>query len=202
MKVFGIGLNKTGTTTLARCFRILGFCHTSCDLELTRAYQRGHLRPLFDHAGQFDSFEDWPWPLVYEEMDRRYENTKFILTQRSDAEAWYDSLKRHALRTGPTEYREIVYGHSMPFGKREEHLRMYHRHNEAVQNYFSDRPEDLLVACWEKDGWEKLCSFLSKDVPTKAFPHANKGRSRFLSALSYAKGYLQYQLLGERWPLG
>ena len=29
MKIFGTGLNKTGTTTLGRCFKILGFSHQS-----------------------------------------------------------------------------------------------------------------------------------------------------------------------------
>lgn len=193
MKVFGVGLNKTGTTTLARCLRILGFEHTSCSLELTRQYQRGNLQRLFEHADQFESFEDWPWPLVYKEMDRRYDNAKFILTCRSSADKWFDSLWRHALRTGPTEFRDIAYGHTMPLGKKEEHIAAYRRHNRTVREYFSDRPELLLEICWADDGWNKLCSFLDVGIPAQEVPHENKGRSQLTSLLSYTKGYLKYR---------
>jgi hypothetical protein len=51
---------------------------------------------------------------VYKELDQRYDHAKFILTRRANASVWFNSLKRHALRTGPTEFREIAYGHSMP----------------------------------------------------------------------------------------
>jgi hypothetical protein len=119
MKVFGIGLNKTGTTTLAACLQELGFRHTSCNLELTRNAAGGNLTPIFEHADQYESFEDWPWPLIYKELDQKYEDAKFILTRRTDASAWFSSLKRHALRTGPTEYREVAYGYPMPLGKEQ-----------------------------------------------------------------------------------
>jgi hypothetical protein len=40
--------------------------------------------------------------------------------------------------------------------------------------YFKDRPEDLLVIDFTKgEEWEKLCSFLRKDIPTEDFPHYN-----------------------------
>ncbi len=37
MKVFGIGLNKTGTTTLGLCLQHWGFRHKSYDLALSPA---------------------------------------------------------------------------------------------------------------------------------------------------------------------
>ena len=195
MKVFGIGLNKTGTTTLSACLRELGFRHTSCDLALTRAADRGDLSPIFEHADQYESFEDWPWPLVYKQLDQRYDDAKFILTRRPNASVWFSSLKRHALRTGPTEYRQIAYGHSMPLGKREEHVAVYRRHNQDVRDYFSERRDDLLEICWEEgDGWEELCAFLDQPKPDDPLPHKKKGRSEFLSRLSYAKNVIQYTL--------
>jgi hypothetical protein len=44
-----------------------------------------------------------------------------------------------------------------------------------VIDYFADKPDKLLVICWEnKDGWNKLCDFLNKSVPKVPFPHLNK----------------------------
>jgi hypothetical protein len=195
MKVFGIGLNKTGTTTLAACLQELGFRHTSCNLDLTRSADRGELAPILEHADQYESFEDWPWPLVYKELDQRYEHAKFILTRRANASVWFNSLKRHALRTGPTEYREIAYGYPMPLGKKEEHIAVYRRHNRDVREYFSGRRGDLLEICWEEgDEWDELCAFLKRPKPDKPLPHEKRGRSEFLSTLSYVKNVVQYTL--------
>jgi hypothetical protein len=197
MKVFGIGLNKTGTTSLAACLQELGFQHTSCDLELTRCAHRGDLDPIFQRVDRFESFEDWPWPLVYKEMDRRHDDAKFILTRRSEESVWFSSLKRHALRTGPTEYREIAYGHPMPLGKKEEHIAVYRRHNQGVREHFSERADALLEICWEEgDGWDELCTFLDKPHPGKPLPHKKKGRSELLSTLSYVKNVVRHTLFG------
>ncbi|WP_251964090.1 sulfotransferase family protein [Salinibacter ruber] len=199
MKVFGIGLNKTGTSTLAACLQELGFRHTSCNWELTKAVQRKNLSPVFEHADRYESFEDWPWPLIYEELDQRYDEAKFILTRRASPEVWFSSLKRHALRTGPTKYRKIAYGHEMPLGKKQEHIRQYRAHNSAVRRHFEDREEKLLEVCWEEgDAWTELCEFVGRSVPNADFPHEKKGRSKLASYLSYARGYVRYQLLG-RW---
>lgn len=195
MKVFGIGLNKTGTTTLASCFQMLGFKHASCNLELTRCAARNELAPVFRHADKHESFEDWPWPLVYRAMDERYEGAKFILTRRVNPEKWFDSLYRHALRTGPTKYRQVAYGHSMPVGYKSSHIETYTRHNQEVREYFRNRPNKMVEICWEEgDGWDKLCSFLGLEAPEGEIPHRNKGKSRIWSMLSYLKGYVKHQV--------
>lgn len=184
MKVFGIGLNKTGTTTLKVCLEKIGYKVKGCDLELTRCATKSNLESIYETVRQYDGFQDWPWPLVYEEIDQRYPNSKFILTTRSDSETWFQSLKKHANRTGPTEYRKLVYGHEMPHGRKEHHIEIYKRHNEEVLNYFKGRDDDLLTVCWETGtGWEELCGFLDADIPDVPLPHAKKSPDR--------KSYLQ-----------
>lgn len=174
MKVFGVGMNKTGTTTLGECLNRLGFRHHSFDLELTRAVDEGDLRPVFQVADEYDSFEDWPWPLIYEELDTRYPDARFILTTRKDSATWFNSLKRHADRTGPTAFREIVYGHPMPHGHESEHVQRYEQHNANVRAYFDGR-DDLLEVCWEEQAeWEPICEFLDRPIPGSSFPHANE----------------------------
>jgi hypothetical protein len=175
MKVFGIGLNKTGTTTLGLCLKHFGYRHTSSDVTLARHVGRGELEPVFAHADRYDSFEDWPWPLIYRELDTRYPGSKFVLTTRRDAETWLKSLKNHALLTGPTEFREIAYGYPMPHGREAEHIERYERHNREVREYFAGRPEDLLELCWETgSGWKELCGFLGQEVPDLPVPHSNR----------------------------
>ncbi|NOX62729.1 MAG: hypothetical protein GXP42_12405 [Chloroflexi bacterium] len=168
-------MNKTGTTSLGLCLQQLGFRHTSFDLDLLRAYCQGDVERLFQVADAYDSFEDWPWPLAFRELDERYPQAKFILTVRKDSETWLRSLLSHAKRTGPTEARKLVYGYAMPQGHEIEHIRIYETHNAEVQRHFQDRPDKLLVVCWETgSGWPELGRFLGVETPSGPIPHANK----------------------------
>ena len=176
MKVFGIGLNKTGTKTLRLCFEHFGFRHTSVNRELTHCVDRGELERVFEFAERYDSFEDWPWPLIYRQLDARFPGSKFILTTRESADKWLRSLKRHAPLTRTTECRQIAYGYPMPHGHEVEHRAIYEHHNRAVREYFRHRRGDFLEVCWEAgDGWKELCGFLGQEIPDIPFPHANPG---------------------------
>lgn len=177
MKVFGIGLNKTGTTTLATCLQALGFRHSSCDPGLLKQVAMGELESLFAVVEAHDSFEDWPYPLVFEALDQRFPGSRFILTRRSSADRWLASLSAHALRTDPfigTRCRSLAYGYPYPQLNPQAHLQLYTQHLDRVRAYFRDRPQDLLEVCWEdQDGWASLCGFLGLPVPEATFPHAN-----------------------------
>ena len=175
MKIIGIGLNKTGTTTLGVCLRQWGFKHISCNKEAFDLWKTGDYPALLKWVEAFDSFEDWPWPLIYREIDQAFPGCKFILTRRKDEKTWFKSLCKHAERTGPTEFRKRIYGYEMPEGHEAEHIRFYRAHNEAVRTYFEQRPGDLLEVCWEEgDGWRELAGFLGYPLPDIPFPHANK----------------------------
>lgn len=176
-KVFGIGLNKTGTTTLGECLKVLGFSHASRSRKLLEDVRvRNDLTDVFRTVDRFDSFEDWPYPLIYRELDERYPNSKFILTVRKDKFIWLESLKKHSLRTRPLSHsRALAYGFHYPFGHEREHVDLYEHHNKKVVEYFEDRASDLLVLCWENgDGWPELCAFLGRDQPDLPLPHANR----------------------------
>lgn len=178
MKIFGIGLNKTGTSTLGRCCEILGYRATGysrkllADVRLRNNYSR-----VLQTAKQYDAFEDWPWPLVYEAMDRALPGSKFILTLRKNPEVWLNSLKSHSMRTGPFgQCRRLAYGHKYPHGKEREHIAIYNGHRERVREYFQGRAGDMIELCWESgDGWPELCRFLGVAVPDVPFPHVNQG---------------------------
>ncbi len=175
MKVFGVGLNKTGTTTLGQCFKLLGCRHAPYDRTLLYRLHEGDPEPAFAVADKFETFEDWPWPLMFKQLDARYPDAKFVLTERSSPQKWIDSLKNHSERSGTERVREIAYGHPMPRGHEDELMAFYAAHGRAVREHFVDRPEKLLVSCWETESrWHELCTFVGKDVPETPFPHANQ----------------------------
>ena len=88
-KVVGIGLNKTGTKTLGACLRHWGSDHISCSREGFDLWTAANTETLMHIVERHQSFEDWPWPLVYREIDQRFPGTKFVLTRRTTPEAWF-----------------------------------------------------------------------------------------------------------------
>jgi hypothetical protein len=129
---------------------------------------------LLKIAEQYDSFEDFPWALMYEQFDRKFPGTKFILTRRIDGETWFRSVCNHSRGTGPHEVNRHVYGNELPYGQQAEYIAIYEHHMSEVRAYFKDRPEDFLEVCWEEgDGWSEICGFLGFDVPDMPFPHCN-----------------------------
>ncbi len=177
-KVFGIGLNKTGTTTLGQCGRILGLRCTSCNRTLLEDFRlRSDLSRIISVVEANDLFEDWPWPLLYRELDRLFPGCKFILTVRADETRWLKSISQHSLRTNPFKHcRKLAYGFSYPFRHEQAYLDFYRTHNQNVREYFADREEDFLEVCWENGyGFGKLCTFLGLPDPGVPVPHANKG---------------------------
>lgn len=182
MKVFGIGWAKTGTTTLGSCLEILGYKHKSQDLDLVYDLKSGNHDRIFSVVDRFDSFEDWPWILLYRELDQRYPGSKFILTVR-DTEKWWRSYRNHIATRGARadirEIRKIIYGFEEDLADKPAYVARYERHNAEVLRYFTDRPDDLLVLNWEQGGgWPELCRFLGKKEPRQKLPHANAGAYR------------------------
>ena len=176
----GVGWAKTGTKTLGECLHHLGYRHQSTRLDLVEHLERGQLEPLFAIADAHDSFEDWPWLLLFRELDERYPGSRFILTVR-DSRRWLRSYRNMLERQGPApadrnRRRRVLYGLPFPDVTDEQLLQRYERHNREVQGWFADRPGQLLVVNWETGaGWRELCRFLGRRVPDVPFPHANQG---------------------------
>ena len=104
VKVIGIGLNKTGTKTMAHHLRTWGLRHRTYDSATTtespsfRLYESGDIDSLMEIVAAHDSCEDWPWPLLFREIDERFPDAKFVLTMRSSSDVWYRSLCNMAVR--------------------------------------------------------------------------------------------------------
>ncbi len=178
-KVFGIGFHKTGTKSLAKALRVLGYEVTGPNNFKDRDIAETYHDVTRDLSAQFDAFQDNPWPLVYREMDRQWPEAKFILTVRESG-AWYASQLEH-FKGGTTPVRELVYGPGQgdPRGNEAHFVQRIELHNLAVRTYFQDRPGKLLeMNITEGDGWEALCGFLGHPVPDRAFPHRNRTQRR------------------------
>ncbi|MFN3218523.1 MAG: sulfotransferase family protein [Acidimicrobiales bacterium] len=170
-----MGLHKTGTSTLGVCMERLGYRNVPFSSALLVDWAAGRTETALQVSDRYDSFQDWPWPLLLTELDARHPGSRFVLTVRADEAAWLGSLAAHAERSRTDRFRRIVYGHPSPVGHEDEHLAFYRAHNERVREHFSGRPDQLLEVCWERgDGWSELCAFLGTDVPPEPFPHGNR----------------------------
>ena len=58
---------------------------------------------------------------------------------------------------------------------KEAIIKHYIESNIQVNNYFQNEKFSFLnIKLVEGEGWEKLCPFLNKAIPSIRFPHANK----------------------------
>ncbi len=183
-KVFCLGFHKTGTTSLRVALETLGYRVTGPNGVKDPDIEKNVLPMAYDLAEKFDAFQDNPWPIIYQELDAKYQGCKFILMLR-DSESWIKSQVRHFGRK-ETPMRKWIYGVGCPEGNEDIYIKRFEDHTREVQNYFKNRPQDLLVMDLAKgDGWDKLCPFLGADIPDVAFPHANKASDREKRAALY-----------------
>jgi 3'-phosphoadenosine 5'-phosphosulfate (PAPS) 3'-phosphatase len=176
-KIFGIGLSKTGTTSLARALEILGY-ETRDYLGITR-YSAGDLSSInLDEINSNDAFTDTPIPSFYKILDLEYPNSKFILTIR-DMDGWLKSCKKQFTQKQADKQNTAsnllfmdLYGCTV-FD--EQKFRYgYENFINDVLHYFKDRPQDLLILdIAAEEGWGKLSPFLGKSIPETPFPKSN-----------------------------
>ena len=177
-KVFGIGLSKTGTTSLARALDIMGY-RTRDYLGVTR-YIAGDLSSVnLEEIDANDAFTDTPIPSFYQQLDQQYPGSKFILTTR-DMDGWLKSCKKQFTERIVARQNEATSQlHTDLYGcfafDPEKYASGYTRHVNGVLEYFKDRPEDLLVVdiCGGEQNWVKLSAFLERPVPDMPFPVTN-----------------------------
>ena len=81
-KIFGVGLTRTGTQSLAKAFNLLGYRFIHQPLE----------NVLF--AGRYQGACDVVVAIHYKKLDRKFPNSKFILTIRNKDD-WLESMKAH-----------------------------------------------------------------------------------------------------------
>ena len=97
--------------------------------------------------------------------DSWLESCEFLFTEKRE-EYGFDESERtqemhHALY-GQNHFSEDIFREA------------FRRHNRQVKEYFSDRPDDLLVIDIAQDEkWTALCPFLGVEHPNEPFPHSH-----------------------------
>lgn len=165
-KVFCIGYNKTGTTTLGESFELLGYNNSSFNKIVWRKlYKKGNIDAIIKYTSKFESFDDLPWLLedMIPILDQKFPHSKFVYLEREESE-WKNSFLK---------WRQKIFGNTpdvdLAWGK-------YKNHEKFVKDYFSGRENKDLITLNVKDpqGMTKLAEFLRKDTDLVSFPHFNK----------------------------
>jgi hypothetical protein len=187
-RVFGVGMQRTGTSSLCEALRILG--HDSAHWEsgewARAVWQEMNMWGRSRTLERFYAACDNPIPLVYRWLDEAYPNSKFVLTVRDEGD-WVRSVERlWSHETNPRRWTWDSDGfshrvHSMIYGQptfdRDAFLERYRQHNAEVMSYFRGRPRDLLVMDMTshlRSRWPELCGLLGVDrIPDVPYPSEN-----------------------------
>jgi Sulfotransferase domain len=200
--VWGIGLTRTGTTSLHRALEILG-------------YQSVHYPTLSQLFHQpLEAATDEPVAVTYKYLDFLHPQSKFVLTEREEDD-WIRSTTGHRKRHfdrhrawSPSEspfnkpgadwiqsqvstilgqgllrdrtvervFTQMTLYETLEFDE-ERFRRGNRRYHDDVTRYFADRPGALLrMRICEGEGWERLCEFLEQKVPKVPFPSLNTAK--------------------------
>ncbi|WP_434036019.1 sulfotransferase family protein [Formosa sp. 4Alg 33] len=182
-KVFCIGLNKTGTSSLHEAFNILGLksVHYKDDHGndikeiILNNYLSGH--DILKGLEAYDAFSDWDQEQytieIFKAFNEQYPGSKFILNTR-DLKGWLDSREKHVknnqIKKRKDPQADIVWLDI----DREAWETQFKKHYQEANAYFKGRTDNFLVFdVINGDGWETLCPFLNVPIPNVPFPKKN-----------------------------
>ena len=132
---------------------------------------------------------DIPAACFAPELIAAYPNAKIILTTRSAA-SWHNSMLRtiHALQSSYVNHFLLLFSDERTrnlsnladliikyyfHGSIQAHgMRVFEEHNEVVRQ-IALRGKRQFLEFKLGDGWEPLCEFLRKPVPSEEFPRVN-----------------------------
>jgi Sulfotransferase domain len=175
-KIFNIGLNRAGTTSLTAALKILGYRAVHFQHQGVRIFDRvrqngARGRRLLDGLEQhYDAFSDFAAHGFFETLDRQYPGSRFILTTR-ELQSWLDSRERKVRKN----LADPNYKHAFTEVKREAWSAQRQAYLARLDRYFAARPADFLIMdITAGEGWDNLCRFLGKPVPEQPFPRLNE----------------------------
>lgn len=201
-KIFCIGRNKTGTTSMAEALRELGYYvapQRPAEL-LLEDWKNKNFKKIINfvrYNGQ--AFQDIPFslPETYKFLDRAFPDSKFILTIRDNAEQWYQSVinfQSKLFGKGNVPIKEDLmnadyvctgwiwkvnrYVYNTPeddIYNKDIFTRHYEDYNNNVIDYFAGRENKLLIInLKEQDAVQKLTTFLGTRKNLSKMPWKNK----------------------------
>ncbi len=103
MKILGVGLSRTGTSSLNEALKILGFnsIHWEQQAPIMDDIVMGVTKnPNFKRFDHVDAVVDIPAAHYYKEIYNAYPELLFILTTRN-IDSWFQSVKWHYGKRNP-----------------------------------------------------------------------------------------------------
>ncbi len=178
MKIFGIGLGRTGTKSLNRALRQLGLnVHHYPDDSITAGeVVSGRPLSLLDRC---DGITDLHAATRFRELDARYPGSKFILTTRP-LPTWLESCRVHFnwYKANPDPQPIAAMSrtlHILAYGQddfdAEAFTKADKRHTRSILDYFHYTANLLRLDIVSGGGWAELCPFLGVPIPERSFPH-------------------------------
>tara|TARA_R110001592_G_scaffold9182_1_gene49013 strand:- start:158 stop:697 length:540 start_codon:yes stop_codon:yes gene_type:complete len=177
MKIFNLGLSKTGTTSFNSLMKELNL-KSIHDTPISE-HTIDEFKKEFTYADCFsgtlahrfkDIYEAWP-------------QAKYILTTRN-TKTWLKSARKHFCEEsgrGMFQFREAVFGTSEIWKLSDEELiHKYNKINEEIKYFFKDKENfmelNFIDSTDKKNLMKKLLNFLEIESDTNLeFPHSNRG---------------------------
>ncbi|QQX76804.1 MULTISPECIES: sulfotransferase [Aequorivita] len=200
-KIFCIGQNKTGTTSLQKFFEDHEFKvgnQPTAEL-LMDDYIARRWKPILKYCESAEVFQDVPFSndFLYVVLDHHFPNAKFILSERDNPEQWYNSItnfhtklfgkdgqvpNKEDLQNANYRYKGFVwksffekYGEVKGDIYKKEHLiSVYEEHNKKVKHYFKNKTNFLVVNLSQPEAIQKLADFINIQPKYEVMPWENK----------------------------
>ena len=180
-KVFCVGLGKTGTRTITKALRMLGYdilTITKAIDPIIESLAAGDDGAFIEAMGEADGANAPRFESHLARIWKAYPTARCIMTTRP-RESMISSSLVHVLWN-----RECNNGGVWDDIQTKGQRRHYDRHHGVVRKFFADKPGLLLeIDFTDGDAWPELCSFLETAVPDKRFPHVNRGVDKLLELL-------------------
>lgn len=201
-KIFGVGNNKTGTTSLKVAMKNLGFKvgEQRPAERMLHYWAKRDFKPIVEYCKTAEFFQDVPFskPFTFIALDQAFPGSKFILTVRDSPEQWYNSVTKFQTKlwgkNGKIPTKEDLMAASYVYKgwawdmklyanitpdediyQKDLLIKSYLEYNQNVIKYFEHRPDDLLVInVSDKGAYKTLCSFLGVKPDREDFPWENK----------------------------
>jgi hypothetical protein len=179
-RIFGIGLNKTGTTSFDQAMTILGFrslhdggteVHNAVKLAIDDDV------PLLSNVDpRWDVFSDIGLlSRRFRMLHSQYPGSRFVLTTRP-MDKWIDSRRRHVERNIALQAAGEYDGTFLVIDE-EKWTNEWVHHMERVHAFFDGRADFLEVDLTANPEWGPLCRFLGRPEPEEPFPWVNRDRA-------------------------
>lgn len=170
IKIFGVGLNKTGTTSITKAFDVLGFKTLHNDKKISNAYKTGELKELID---KYDFLCDGFWfTHTLQFLSENYPNAIFLWTKRP-MEDWIISRTIHDL------HARVCW----PIGRNrhidtKKYEEIFRQHVNDIHTYLIEKERNVFDIVVSKLTWKKLCGIVNKPIPQEDFPHENPSNNK------------------------